>query len=311
MPVNNVICPFCRGDIPPNSHYCVFCGKDLTGQKMNKADSSYCSVEDMHESKEELLKGQDNPDYSGPWLNKFVESIRDEINLIKTLKQDVQERDWFETCISLLSIGAGTEDPVMLYLAGEIKTYFRLDEYIAFLWNPASEELLNLASRNARELYLKAAEKKEPHALLWCAYCLETGAYGFPESADRSVGYLQAYLKTENKLKTLLLPELVFLRNEAEQIKHKILEAERDENDIAAMFDFDYDRCRNLLPDPGENALIDRLDELHHFMVGLGLPSQLNLRWGDAYNKDAKKLNKIKTDWLEWCLAKGIVLTMD
>ena len=39
MPENNVICPFCREDIPPVSHYCISCGKDLTGRKMNKADS--------------------------------------------------------------------------------------------------------------------------------------------------------------------------------------------------------------------------------------------------------------------------------
>jgi len=39
-PKQNVICPFCGKDIPPESRYCLFCGQDLAGQSdLQKADS--------------------------------------------------------------------------------------------------------------------------------------------------------------------------------------------------------------------------------------------------------------------------------
>ena len=39
-PKQNVICPFCGKDIPPESRYCLFCGQDLAGQSdLKKADS--------------------------------------------------------------------------------------------------------------------------------------------------------------------------------------------------------------------------------------------------------------------------------
>ena len=31
-PKQNVICPFCSKDMPPESRYCLFCGKELAGQ---------------------------------------------------------------------------------------------------------------------------------------------------------------------------------------------------------------------------------------------------------------------------------------
>ena len=39
-PKQNVVCPFCGKDIPPESRYCLFCGQDLAGQSdLKKADS--------------------------------------------------------------------------------------------------------------------------------------------------------------------------------------------------------------------------------------------------------------------------------
>ena len=39
-PKQNVVCPFCGKDIPPESRYCLFCGQDFSGQSdLKKADS--------------------------------------------------------------------------------------------------------------------------------------------------------------------------------------------------------------------------------------------------------------------------------
>ena len=39
-PKQNVICPFCGKDIPPESRYCLFCGQDLAGRDdLQKAES--------------------------------------------------------------------------------------------------------------------------------------------------------------------------------------------------------------------------------------------------------------------------------
>lgn len=251
---------------------------------------------------------------SGIWGAKFERRLRAEINRIKIQKDHRYEKlirywegCWFVPCVECLVKGAEAGEADMLYLAAEAISYFDKNAWIRYTKH---EEFL-YSRKAAHELYIQSADKGFPHAMLWCAFCFAEGRGGFPASSERSVWYLKAYFDSKDKINSIILPDLLFLKEEALEIMHMICEAERDENAIAMENGFDYQTCYEQLPDPGEESLSDRLEILNEFMIGMGLPYEFDGDKIGGFTAEADKIKQIKSQWQAWCKNQGIILKME
>lgn len=253
---------------------------------------------------------------AGKWGERFDRSLRDEINRIKIQKDHRYEKliisyqeNWFVSCVDYLDRGAEAGEPAMLYLAAEAISY--LDKNKWLISSICLDRKLIYSKKAARELYIQSADKGFPHAILWCAFCFAEGRCGFPVSSEKSAGYLKAFMDSKDKINTILLPDLIFLKEEALEILHMVYEAERDENIIAGACDFNYEACYEQLPDPGEGTLSDRLECLYELMIGMGLPYKFDYDKTYEFTSEVDKIKQIKSQWQEWCKNQNIFLKME
>ena len=268
---------------------------------------------------------QQGPLSSAEWGAKFISNIHEEVEMMKTMKSPLPQRafgrwtpddyDWFASSLDILDKGAEAGAAEMLYLAAEYKTFagsYTINEMEDFclyrkLW---------LSDKNAADMYLAAAEKDFPHAMLWCSYCYSNGSHGFEQDPEKSAQLLDQ-LKSSGKMpRTIGLQEFLFLKSEVDDLVDMAYDADYTEDMVAAQSDSDMEKFRLELPNPEWGTLHLRTIELVNFMACIGLPFVLteqgyDYQWNSTDTDRMESVKTVKTAWLNWCVEQGLEITME
>ena len=258
---------------------------------------------------------------------KFVKSLREEVKRIYTMKSPKplskghgwtpDAHIWFSECVSILDKGARLGEAPMLYIAAELKM-FSSPEYIQNKKAKGLGRELWLSDKRIDELYLGSAEKGFPYAMLWCAYCLSEGIHGFEKDEAGSDEFLSKLKGSRETLLTIGIPELRYLADEVRIIANEISEADLREDEVAFEYQENHiskDEYDRMDPDPDWQTLQLRIIELVEFMAALGLPYVLHragywYEWDAEFDQCANRIRKVKTDWLDWCIEHGFLMSI-
>ena len=239
---------------------------------------------------------------------KFLELIHKATEEMKTEKGPHNKYDrwagdsrvWFEDSIFAMLDGRRAGEPAMMFLFAELfnnSTEFRIVY--------CTDEEINT---DPSHWYLEAAKAGSPHAILWCAWCMEKGINGFPKDPLSSAAMLDHLPEVP---RTLGLSELAFLKDEVMSMVEQAYDADLEEDEIGDSYNFEAGTYEHLLPDPDWRILHLRYVEICDFMVDMGLPYILeqhgyNYEWDMHFQDTADRIKSEKTSLAEWCREKGM-----
>lgn len=260
---------------------------------------------------------------AGPVGQKFIDSLHDELECMRSLpatpgpsRYTHDNRSWFSDSIKLLHEGFICGEETMMYLFARcvqqminILGSWDLENYMYDLLCPDMDYangvdwVMDHSNEIIVDLFKRAADGGSVHAALWIAYCLDKGLHPFPRDLQASEEIAQPL---RDKLETLSLDELSFLKDEFLDLVEEAYDADREEDEIGDQHGFRKGEYEHLLPNPDWRTLHLRYIDLAYFILFLGLPyfpesRGYDYQWPNDYDEVASQWAARVADWEEWC----------